>query len=126
MKFCEFCDNMLYIKSNEDDNFDVRYYCKNCNFEQPLSDDQEQSTMIIQNRYNSKDDVSYKTVINENIVHDPTVPHIDNLPCPNTNCTKPEGASNDVMYIKVDNINLKFVYYCTYCKHFWENNVRVN
>ena len=126
MEFCDFCDNMLYIKSNEDDAFDVKYYCKNCSFEKSLSTNENKSTMIVQNRYDVSKNVDYKSIINKHIVHDPTIPHIDNIPCPNEQCTKGESDGNDVMYIKVDNINLKFIYYCTYCKHFWENNVRVN
>lgn len=121
MEFCNFCDNMLYIKSNEENPFDVKYYCKNCTFEKPLS-----TGMVIQNRYDNTTNVNYKSIINKNIVHDPTIPHIDNIPCLNSQCTKPEDQGNDVMYIKVDNINLKFIYYCTYCKHYWENNVKVN
>lgn len=124
MEFCNFCDNMLYIKDNEDDRFDVKYYCKNCNFEKPLSLENK-SSIIIQNRYLEKN-INMNNVINDNIIHDPTIPHIDNIPCPNKDCTKPESKGNDIIYIKVDNINLKFVYYCVYCKKFWENNLIKN
>lgn len=124
MEFCEFCNNMLYIKDTEEDKFKVMYYCKNCSFEKPLSTSLE-STLIIQNKY-TENTINMKNVINENIVHDPTIPHIDNIVCPNTSCIKPEDKNNDIMYIKTDNINLKFVYYCTYCKHFWENNLIKN
>lgn len=125
MEFCELCENMLYIKNNPEDAFDVKYYCKNCQFEKPLSEKQE-STLIIQNIYNANNSDDYSNFINEHIIHDPTIPHIDNIPCPNSQCSKPDNKTNDVMYIKVDNINLKFIYYCTYCKHFWENNLKKN
>lgn len=124
MEFCNFCENMLYIKDKEDDKFDVKYYCKNCNFEKPLSADNS-STLIITNRC-SENVVNMTNVINKNIIHDPTIPHIDNIQCPNKECTKPNEKHNDVMYIKTDNINLRFVYYCVYCKKFWENNLIKN
>jgi DNA-directed RNA polymerase subunit M/transcription elongation factor TFIIS len=120
MEFCEFCENMLYIKDADDDSFNVKYYCKNCHFEKPLSIDNT-STLIIQNKYLAN--VNFKNVVNKNIIHDPTIPHIDNIPCPNTECCKPIEKSNDIIYIKVDNINLKFIYYCVYCKEFWENKI---
>jgi hypothetical protein len=115
---------MLYIKDSKEDRFDVKYYCKNCNFEKPLSNTTA-STLIIQNKY-TDNNINLNNVINDNIVHDPTIPHIDNITCLNKECTKPNDRNNDIMYIKVDNINLKFVYYCTYCKHFWENNLIKN
>lgn len=124
MEFCDYCENMLYIKDNDEDKFDVKYYCKNCNFEKPLSD-KNTSTLIIQNRY-SENSVNLTNVINENIINDHTIPHIDNIPCPNKECTKPKDKNNDIMYIKTDNVNLKFVYYCVYCKKFWENNLKKN
>ena len=124
MDFCNYCNNMLYIKDNEEDKFDVKYYCKNCNFEKPLSVESK-TTLIIQNKY-SENSLNIENLINDNIIHDPTIPHIDNIQCPNSNCTKPESQGNDIMYIKTDNTNLKFVYYCTFCKHFWENNLIKN
>nr|QOI90427.1 hypothetical protein HWQ62_00291 [Pyramimonas orientalis virus] len=124
MDFCSFCDNMLYIKDTEEDKFNVMYYCKNCSYEKPLSTEST-STLIIQNKY-SDNNINMNNVINENIIHDPTIPHINNIVCPNTQCIKPKDKNNDIMYIKVDNVNLKFVYYCTYCKYFWENNLNKN
>lgn len=125
MDFCDFCENMLYIKDNPDDAFDVIFYCKNCQFQKPLCNDKS-SKLIIRNIYNTNNVVDYKNIITENIIHDPTIPHIDNIPCPNSNCTKQNNEGNDIMYIKVDNVNLKFIYYCTYCKEFWENNLKKN
>lgn len=124
MEFCKFCNNMLYIKDSKEDRFDVKYYCKNCNFEKQLSNNTT-STLIIQNKY-ADNNINLNNIINENIIHDPTIPHIDNITCLNKECIKPSEKNNDIMYIKVNNINLKFVYYCTYCKHFWENNLNKN
>lgn len=124
MEFCTYCDNMLYIKDDQEDKFDVKYYCKNCNFEKPLSTDMI-TTLIIQNKY-TQQTTNIHNIMNDNIIHDPTIPHIDNIQCPNNSCTKPDDKGNDIMYIKTDNENLKFVYYCTYCKHFWENHINKN
>lgn len=125
MEFCHFCNNMLYIKDDPDDAFDVKLYCKNCQFQKPLSDS-KQTKLVIQNIYNANNVIDYKNILNENIIHDPTIPHIDNIKCPNEGCTKPKDAGNDILYIKIDTVNLKFIYYCTYCKQFWENNLKKN
>ena len=122
MEFCNYCNNMLYIKDSQEDKFDVKYYCKSCNFEKDLSNE---STLIIQNKY-VENSMNIENIINDNIIYDPTIPHIDNIVCPNSKCSKPKEKGNDIMYIKIDNINLKFVYYCTYCKHYWENNLIKN
>lgn len=125
MEFCNLCENMLYIKDNPDDAFDVKLYCKNCNFNKPLSETKE-SKLIIQNLYNTQNVKDYKNILNDNIIYDPTIPHIDNITCPNGACSRPPDANNDIMYIKVDQTNLKFIYYCVYCKEFWENNLKKN
>ena len=116
MEFCKHCENMLYIK--ETDEHEVKLYCKNCNFEKPLAEDNT-SKLVLQNIYRS--DINTNKVFNANIEHDRTIPHIDNISCPNTKCTKPKDDANDVMYMNTDNVNLKYVYYCVHCKYFWEN-----
>jgi DNA-directed RNA polymerase subunit M/transcription elongation factor TFIIS len=118
MEFCDCCDNMLYIRDSEDDKFDVKYYCKNCSFEKEISKDNK-SKLIIQNMFNM-DDHSIDN-LTPNIEYDKTIPHVDNIECPNKECSKPKDKSNDVMYVKTDIINIKYVYYCTHCKQFWEN-----
>ena len=118
MEFCKFCDNMLYIKDSEENKFNVKYYCKNCHFEKQLSE-QSKTKLIIQNKYNA--DIPLHNVLNKNIIFDPTIPHIDNIKCPNKDCCKKPDEQNDIMYIKTNAIDLSFVYYCVYCNHFWEN-----
>lgn len=120
MEFCNFCDNMLYIKDEETDKFKVKQYCKNCNFEKPLSE--IESSKVI-NSSSNKTQFNYTSIMTKHIEYDPTIPHIDNIKCPNDKCTKAKDKNNDIMYIKTNEIYLKFVYYCTYCKFFWENNL---
>lgn len=116
MDFCKFCENMLYIKDNED--HVVKLYCKNCNFEKLLAEDTT-SKLVLQNFYRS--DINKSRVFTQNIEYDKTIPHVDNLNCPNNKCSKPKNEPNDVMYMNTDSVNLKYVYYCVFCKQFWEN-----
>jgi DNA-directed RNA polymerase subunit M/transcription elongation factor TFIIS len=122
MEFCTFCDNMLYIQTSEDDAHDVRYVCKNCNHTKDMPTDR---TVKIFERIHDDSFKSKAQDITKNIEHDPTIPHIQDIKCPNDNCTKSEASANDIMYIKTDSINMTYVYYCVYCKHFWENRFKI-
>ena len=117
MEFCEFCENMMYIKTNSEDVFDVFYMCKNCDHTKPLS--KTSTTKVVQTFYAS--DEKNVLGLTQNIEFDPTIPHDHNIVCPNKECVKEKNAPNDVMYMKTDEINMKFAYYCVHCKQFWEN-----
>lgn len=121
MDFCEFCNNMYYIKekSDNDDTQDLIYYCKNCGSEKEIKNSQE-SRKILSNDCDTIQS-KYLQYINPNIIYDLTIPHVNNVNCTNDNCTKKPTESNDVMYIKYDHQNIKYLYFCTYCKYFWIN-----
>ena len=123
MEFCVFCDNMLYVKNaKEDENqFDVNYYCKNCNYSKSISDKKE-SLMLINNLYSKER--SHALHVNPDIEYDPTLPHVDNIECPNEECTtKKSKQRNDVIYMKYDVPNIRYLYFCVHCKHFWKNDI---
>ena len=121
MEFCEFCNNMYYIKekSDQDDTQDLIYYCKNCGSEKEIKDGQY-SKKILSNDCDTMQS-KYLQYINPNIIYDLTIPHVNNVTCTNDSCIKKPSESNDVMYIKYDHRNIKYVYFCTYCKYFWIN-----
>jgi DNA-directed RNA polymerase subunit M/transcription elongation factor TFIIS len=131
MEFCDFCDNMYYIKQRDDTNTMV-HYCKNCNNEKPFNNATsstenengngtgQSSHKILTNNFEVGANI-YKQYLNENIVYDHTIPHINNIICSNPNCTKPDDVGNDVMYIKYDKSNIKYLYHCVHCKNFWIN-----
>jgi aspartate carbamoyltransferase regulatory subunit len=50
---------------------------------------------------------------------DPTLPRISNVPCPNATCDRPADRPNEVLYVKYDAKQLRFLYSCAYCKHMW-------
>jgi aspartate carbamoyltransferase regulatory subunit len=55
------------------------------------------------------------------IAHDPTLPHVNNIPCPNRKCSRATGQPNRVLYLKYDEENMLYVYFCVYCQHFWSH-----
>ena len=120
MEFCKLCDNMLYIKREVTDEQDkLINYCKNCSNSVDLKSDNK-SILIFENNY-EKEKINYKLFINPYIKYDPTLPRVNNLVCPNAKCTKKKNQDNEVIYIKYDNENMKYLYYCVYCEEFWVN-----
>lgn len=116
MEFCKKCDNMYYMKKNEDNQ--LIHYCKHCNF---------QENKLIETRNMkvfeySKDDVVGNININEYTRYDPTLPHVNTIKCPNLDCksNKSEDVQQDVIYIRVDDSNMKYIYLCYHCNSSWK------
>lgn len=118
MKFCSCCNNFMYVDLDEEKN--LVYYCKNCN-NKDVHQKTDGSICVIQD--NKVDDLTrYSQYMNKNIKHDPTLPHVNNVKCPNTKCTKKPDEDNDVIYIKYDFTNMKYLYFCCHCDQFYVNN----
>lgn len=116
MKFCNFCSNMLYVSVSDDNN--LIYYCKNCTNKEEINKDNGSVCIIDDNKI---DDIAkYNYFINTNIKYDPTLPRVNNIECVNKDCTKKKDESNEVIYLKYDFINMKYLYFCTKCDYFWK------
>ena len=114
MKFCKVCDNMLYIEVTEEQN--LKYYCKNCNFNE-IHQVEAESTVISEKTY-TNDLANLSSYINPNIKYDLTLPRVSNIACPECKPT-----DNEVIYIKYDQRNMKYLYFCCKCEHFWRNEM---
>lgn len=130
MKFCNICDNMYYIRidgndteeggedGGEEESNSLVYYCRNCgNKESQIMD----TICISDSRKKSKNNVTIN--INEYTKLDPTLPRINNIPCPNSECvTNTKDIEKEVIYIRYDDTNLKFIYLCAHCNTTWKLN----
>ena len=112
MKFCSKCDNMYYIRLNDED-MSLTNYCRQCG-----NEEHNASSNIIY----SEATTSYNSdIVNEFTKHDPTLPRISNIPCQNAECiSHKEGEKNEIIYIKYDEVNLHFLYLCTRCDTTWK------
>ena len=119
LEFCDYCNDMLYIKKNDEDD-NMILYCKKCDNHKNLSKNNTESFKIISNSYDMSE-YMYRQYMNNNIIHDHTIPHVNNIECPNESCESKNNKKNDVMYIKYDIVNIKYLYHCVYCKTFWKN-----
>jgi|TARA_B110000259_G_C14031247_1_gene406805 DNA-directed RNA polymerase subunit M/transcription elongation factor TFIIS len=115
MDFCKLCDNMMYVKVEQDE---LINYCKNCNYSENI--DSNESMIIIENNYEKKE-MNIDASFNNNIKYDPTLPRVNNIKCPNKICIKDKDKDDEVIYTKYDKENMKYRYYCVHCDYYWNN-----
>ena len=123
MKFCEICENMLYITLKGDGVIEkdtLNYYCRNCGFNK----DCETSVCISSSSDVMRSANSFRNIINEYTKFDPTLPRVNNILCPNVSCATNVAdaklrADNEVIYLRYDNKNMKYIYLCCVCDTTW-------
>lgn len=116
MRFCSYCDNMMYIKL--DDNRKLVYYCKNCSFSQ---EEASNGSVCILDSNHIDEDTSIQRFVNKNLKHDKTLPRVNNIDCANANCTRGASEPKEVIFVKYDFENMKYLYHCPYCEYFWKS-----
>ena len=125
MHFCPKCGNMYYLRltkdADEQENALI-YYCRKCGNE----DDSLVSNLnnLYVSKTNIKKTTNYKNIINKYTKLDPTLPRITNIDCPNQDCdsNRKDDSKEDkeILYIRYDDTNMKFIYLCTLCKQSWK------
>lgn len=123
MHFCKKCDNMYYIKLNDDEK-QLIHYCRHCGFEDTELSTKKLSISKIQVKGNDRSIGNY---INEYTKLDPTIPRISSIPCPNADClcnlSDPEKKiDSDILYVRYSDDELKYIYMCTHCDTTWKSN----
>lgn len=127
IKFCDVCNNLFYLKiedKEKDNKQELYYFCKNCGHTK--KHEQEENNCIFDKYYDNGK--YYQHIINKYTIYDDTLPRVNNIECPNTDCICNQNSSvdNKVIYIKYDQINLKFLYICCHCNTAWKNNSNGN
>lgn len=121
MEFCPDCENLLFLKIEKSSNESVNliYNCKNCSYKS-VADTNTQKN-IYSNPYNF-DKLKYYIKRKDALRHDPTIPHIDVIPCANKECSSNKGTvANDIFYVLLDDKSLLFLYVCNNCMTHWTN-----
>jgi len=113
MKFCDICENMLYMEVIDTNH--LEYYCKNCNH-RVAHDDKDSGSVCVSTKNLIDDSTSFKNFMSPYTKLDQTLPRVNNIKCPNIEC-KP--GEDEVIYIKYDHMNMKYLYACVKCNHFW-------
>jgi DNA-directed RNA polymerase subunit M/transcription elongation factor TFIIS len=120
MHFCENCDNMYYLKIADDNENNLIYYCRNCGNE----DTKLTSSIICVSKTQIKrSEQKYSHIINEYTKMDPTLPRINTIRCPNQTCqSNKDEIKREVIYIRYDDINMKYIYLCAVCDTMWKTD----
>ena len=122
MKFCTQCDNMYYLGINSADSNKLSYYCRHCGYvDETLT---EESICIMDTKI-QKTEQTFNHIINKYTKLDPTLPRKYNMKCPNNICktNSPEYKDKtEVIYLRYDDSNLKYIYICPACDTNWTSN----
>lgn len=115
LHFCKSC--RYYLALEITDNTLTRI-CRNCGNKETVTGGALAHETVVQQAASE----GHKILLNEFTASDPTLPHVSNIPCPNTNCPSKTGqVKQDVITIKSDPINLKYLYICTVCNQQWRS-----
>ena len=120
--FCTICKYYLYLEQTEEKVGDetkmsLRRICRNCGFKEDNN-----GGLILEIDLKEKTSEGYKILMNEFTKQDPTLPHVNTIKCPNNGCnTNVSGKEKDVIYLKYDAINMKFLYICNVCDTQWRS-----
>jgi len=141
MDFCKECETYLIRKISMLDNTNkiMSFHCNNCGYSKTVDISKEpEYKCVFQQNYNKiKLNIDQKNI--QFLSNDKTLPHVNNIPCPNTQCiTNKEiqnseildinkdkdthvKSINDVLYIKINESDLTYLYQCCNCSHTWTN-----
>jgi DNA-directed RNA polymerase subunit M/transcription elongation factor TFIIS len=120
MHFCSSCQNMYYIRIDGENPNKLVYYCRNCGNEDTTLNVDNVSVSKVQL---SKGEQKFSHIINKYTKLDPTLPRINKILCPNTECeTNTHKVPREVIYIRYDDVNMKYVYLCSTCDTVWKTD----
>jgi DNA-directed RNA polymerase subunit M/transcription elongation factor TFIIS len=110
---------MYYISIDPNDTNTLVYYCRNCGHQDTTISVDNVTVSKIQLK---KSEQEFSHIINKYTKLDPTLPRVNKILCPNAECrtnTK-EGEEREIIYIRYDDINMKYVYLCSTCDTVWK------
>ena len=121
MNFCSKCDNLYYIKLEDENCNNISYYCRNCgNSENNLID---LGKCVLKENI-SKNESNFSININKYTKLDVTLPRINYIKCPNESCESNNQDfdinNREILYIRYDHNNMKYIYLCSHCDYTWK------
>ena len=127
MHFCINCHNMYYLKIRDDDDDNkggnsLIYYCRNCGHENTTLTSENVCVSETQLR---RSEQKFTHMVNEYTKYDPTLPRINTIKCPNQECISNkhgEEAKREIIYIRYDDTNMKYIYLCPQCDTMWKTD----
>jgi len=120
MHFCEKCNNMYYIRISSEEEDKLIYYCRNCGHE---DNNLTKNNICVSKTQFKKNEQKYNHIINQYTKLDPTLPRINTIKCPNSECVcNADGSDREVIYIRYDDTNKLYIYLCAKCDTVWKTD----
>lgn len=126
LTFCSQCNNAYYIAVDNSNQNQLLYYCRHCGHQDNVT--VQDGACILATQF-QRGEQKFHHMINEYTHLDPTLPRIRTMQCPNAECptiTKPDedttAPDSEVIYLRYDDDNLKYLYICLHCKHVWKTD----
>tara|TARA_B110001450_G_scaffold68603_1_gene64829 strand:- start:816 stop:1166 length:351 start_codon:yes stop_codon:yes gene_type:complete len=113
---------MYYLSLSQENENNLIYYCRNCG---NTDDSYSIENTCVSKTYINYSGKNYTNIINEYTKLDPTLPRINNIKCPNAQCKSnldKENNPSEVIFIRYDDINMKYIYICAVCSTQWNTN----
>jgi DNA-directed RNA polymerase subunit M/transcription elongation factor TFIIS len=118
MHFCSQCQNMYYISIDPNDSNKLVYYCRNCGNKDDMLSVENVTVSKVQLK---KSEQEFSHIINKYTKLDPTLPRVNKMLCPNSDCsTNKDDKHREIIYIRYDDRNMKYVYLCSTCNTVWK------
>ena len=117
MKFCVQCNNMLYtvVEAGEG----AFNQCRKCPYKEPIT---AENPLVYEHLL--KEDTTAKLVKNKYLKEDTTLLRFSSIICPNADCPTKKGVVSDVVAVKVDPVNVVWMYQCAVCDWSWKQSAR--
>jgi DNA-directed RNA polymerase subunit M/transcription elongation factor TFIIS len=122
--FCKICRYYLYLEETtvqpddeKEATVQLRRICRNCGYQEVMN-----GGLILELDLKEKTSEGYKILMNEFTKDDPTLPHVHTITCPNEGCeSNTSDKDPDVIYLKYDVVNMKYLYICNICDTRWRS-----
>jgi DNA-directed RNA polymerase subunit M/transcription elongation factor TFIIS len=122
MKFCAKCNNFLFdiVEVEEQGKREAHLKCRSCPYTESIT---KQNPIVYEHELHEDTEIQFS--INEHYKNDPTLPTFRNILCPNEDCgTRTSGAKPSVKGVKLDAVNVMWLYQCTVCNETWKQLAR--
>ena len=130
MLFCKVCRNMYYLKLTEEEN-KLTHYCRHCGNEDANLTAKDACVSTTEYK---RTEQKYAHVVNQYTKLDPTLPRTRMIRCPTQTCPSNAAPSDkdsvttperEVLYIRYDDVSMKYLYMCTHCDTMWTTDEQV-
>jgi DNA-directed RNA polymerase subunit M/transcription elongation factor TFIIS len=109
---------MYYISIDPKNTNNLVYYCRNCGHSDESLSVENVSVSRMQLK---KSEQEFSHIINKYTKLDPTLPRVNKILCPNADCqTNTSDEPREIIYIRYDDVNMKYVYLCSTCDTVWK------